>query len=94
MVNTILAAFFHSRHRRIRDAHHQAHTPCHRTVAGAFAASAMPAHAELAATGEPPAARQAWKAETVAEGVRQPWGIAWLGEGRALVTSKRAACIC
>ncbi|NBV18675.1 PQQ-dependent sugar dehydrogenase [Janthinobacterium sp.] len=58
---------------------------------GAFAASAMPAHAELAATGEPPAARQAWKAETVAEGVRQPWGIAWLGEGRALVTSKQGS---
>ena len=56
---------------------------------GAFAASAMPAHAELPATGEPPAAQQPWKAVTVAEGVRQPWGIAWLGEGRALVTSKQ-----
>ena len=55
----------------------------------AWALAAAPAaHAELQATGEPPAARQAWKAETVAEGVRQPWGIAWLGEGRALVTSK------
>jgi len=54
-------------------------------------ASAPSAHAELAATGEPPAARQAWKAETVAEGVRQPWGIAWLGEGRALVTSKQGS---
>ncbi|KAB8059247.1 PQQ-dependent sugar dehydrogenase [Janthinobacterium sp. FT14W] len=58
---------------------------------GAFAASAMPAHAELAATGEPPAAKQQWKAVTVAEGVRQPWGIAWLGEGRALVTSKQGS---
>jgi glucose/arabinose dehydrogenase len=52
-------------------------------------AAASAAHAELAATGEPPAAKQAWKAVTVAEGVRQPWGIAWLGEGRALVTSKQ-----
>ena len=58
---------------------------------GAIAASAIPAHAELAATGEPPAAKQAWKAVTVAEGVRQPWGIAWLGEGRALVTSKQGS---
>ena len=54
--------------------------------------SAAPfAHAELAATGEPPAAKQGWKAVTVAEGVRQPWGIAWLGEGRALVTSKQGS---
>ena len=58
---------------------------------GAIAAPAIPAHAELAATGEPPAAKQAWKAVTVAEGVRQPWGIAWLGEGRALVTSKQGS---
>lgn len=55
----------------------------------ACAASVMPAYAELAPSGEPPAARQAWKAVTVADGVRQPWGIAWLGDGRALVTSKQ-----
>lgn len=58
---------------------------------GVCAASVMPAHAELAASGEPPAARQSWKAVTVAEGVRQPWGIAWLGDGRALVTSKQGS---
>ncbi|UQV47723.1 sorbosone dehydrogenase family protein [Janthinobacterium lividum] len=52
-------------------------------------AVAPSAWAELQATGEPPAAKQQWKAITVAEGVRQPWGIAWLGEGRALVTSKQ-----
>ncbi|MEG1053121.1 MAG: PQQ-dependent sugar dehydrogenase, partial [Janthinobacterium sp.] len=56
----------------------------------AWALAAAPsAWAELQATGEPPAAQQPWKAVTVAEGVRQPWGIAWLGEGRALVTSKQ-----
>ncbi|WP_425253941.1 PQQ-dependent sugar dehydrogenase [Janthinobacterium sp. NFX145] len=56
----------------------------------AFALTAAPsAWAELQATGEPPATKQGWKAETVAQGVRQPWGIAWLGEGRALVTSKQ-----
>ena len=59
-------------------------------VAAALLLLGLPAaHAELAATGEPPAAKQAWKAVTVAEGVRQPWGLAWLGEGRALVTSKQ-----
>ncbi|WP_071076371.1 PQQ-dependent sugar dehydrogenase [Janthinobacterium lividum] len=51
--------------------------------------AAPSAWAELQAMGEPPASRQGWKAETVAQGVRQPWGIAWLGEGRALVTSKQ-----
>ena len=59
-------------------------------IALALALTAAPAAwAELQTTGEPPAARQGWKAETVAQGVRQPWGIAWLGEGRALVTSKQ-----
>ena len=51
--------------------------------------AAPSAWAELQAMGEPPASRQGWKAETVAQGVRQPWGIAWLGEGRARVTSKQ-----
>ena len=55
---------------------------------GAMAMSTFPVHAELVASGEPPAAKQGWKAVTVAEGVRQPWGMAWLGDGRALVTSK------
>jgi glucose/arabinose dehydrogenase len=60
------------------------------SIALALALAAAPsAWAELQATGEPPAAKQPWKAVTVAEGVRQPWGIAWLGEGRALVTSKQ-----
>ncbi|KAB8042375.1 PQQ-dependent sugar dehydrogenase [Janthinobacterium aquaticum] len=58
---------------------------------GVCAASVMPAHAELAPSGEPPAAKQGWKAVTVADGVRQPWGIAWLGDGRALVTSKEGS---
>ena len=60
-------------------------------IAAAMLALSLPAHAELAATGEPPAAKQAWRAVTVAEGVRQPWGIAWLGDGRALVTSKEGS---
>ena len=60
-------------------------------IAAAMLALSLPAHAELAASGEPPAAKQAWRAVTVAEGVRQPWGIAWLGDGRALVTSKEGS---
>jgi aldose sugar dehydrogenase len=38
-------------------------------------------------TGPPPAA-EGWRAVPVAEGIRNPWGIAWLEEGRALVTGK------
>jgi aldose sugar dehydrogenase len=38
-------------------------------------------------TGEPPAAK-GWKAVTVAEGVSRPWGIAWLPDGRPLITAK------
>ncbi len=45
-------------------------------------------HAELPASGQPPAARQAWHAVTVAGGIPNPWGLAWLPDGRALVTGK------
>lgn len=36
----------------------------------------------------PPPEASGWKAATVAEGVRHPWGLAWLADGRALVTSR------
>ena len=64
-----------------------------RAVGALLASAALlpPAHAELAPSGEPPAAKQGWQAVTVADGVRQPWGIAWLGDGRALVTSKEGS---
>jgi glucose/arabinose dehydrogenase len=48
---------------------------------------AAPAFAELQPTGAPPAAK-GWRTETVADGIPQPWGIAWLPDGRPLVTSK------
>jgi glucose/arabinose dehydrogenase len=51
------------------------------------AAKASPAFAQLEPTGEPPAAK-GWRAETVAEGIPQPWGMAWLPDGRLLITSK------
>jgi glucose/arabinose dehydrogenase len=54
------------------------------------AAVAAPALAGIEPTGEPPAA-QGWRAETVAEGIPQPWGMAWLPDGRLLVTSKEGA---
>jgi aldose sugar dehydrogenase len=38
-------------------------------------------------TGPPPEA-QGWRAVTVAEGLRHPWGLAWLPDGRTLVTAK------
>jgi glucose/arabinose dehydrogenase len=45
------------------------------------------AFAQIAPTGEPPAAT-GWRAETVAEGIPQPWSITWLPDGRPLITSK------
>jgi len=41
----------------------------------------------LPVTAEPPAAK-GWRVETVASGLPQPWGMAWLGDGRILVTGK------
>ena len=38
--------------------------------------------------GEPPAAK-GWRAETVAGGLPQPWGMAWLADGRMLVSGKK-----
>jgi len=36
----------------------------------------------------PPPAAQGWRAVTVAEGLKKPWGIAWLPDGRPLLTAK------
>ena len=52
-----------------------------------LALSAAQAFAQLEPTGAPPAA-VGWRAETVAKGIAQPWGIAWLPDGRALITGK------
>jgi glucose/arabinose dehydrogenase len=48
------------------------------------AASAL---AQPAPTGEPPAAK-GWRSTTVADGIRNPWGLAWLPDGRPIVTGK------
>jgi aldose sugar dehydrogenase len=43
--------------------------------------------AQVEPTGPPPPAR-GWRQVTVAQGVRHPWGLTWLRDGRPLVTSK------
>ncbi|RJG19176.1 PQQ-dependent sugar dehydrogenase [Massilia cavernae] len=58
-------------------------------VAGACAALAgASAFAQLAPSDAPPSAK-GWRAVTVAEGVANPWGMAWLPDGKLLVTSKK-----
>jgi glucose/arabinose dehydrogenase len=44
--------------------------------------------AVLLAAMTPPAAAQDYQIETVAEGLAHPWSIAWLPDGRALVTER------
>jgi glucose/arabinose dehydrogenase len=54
----------------------------------ALSAAIVPAaFAQIEPTAEPPAAT-GWRAETVAEGIPKPWGMAWLPDGRLLITSK------
>jgi glucose/arabinose dehydrogenase len=52
-------------------------------ISGIFA----PALAQVEASGEPPEAK-GWRAETVTEDLPQAWGMAWLPDGRMLVTGK------
>ena len=57
-------------------------------LSSALAIAAIPqAMAQLQPSGEPPAAK-GWRAETVAQGLSHPWGMAWLADGRLLVTTK------
>ena len=52
---------------------------------GALAATG--ARAELVVSDAPSPAK-GWRAVTIAEGISHPWGMAWLPDGRLLVTSK------
>jgi glucose/arabinose dehydrogenase len=52
-------------------------------ISGIFA----PALAQVEASGEPPEAK-GWRAETVTDALPQAWGMAWLPDGRMLVTGK------
>ncbi len=56
------------------------------TLFTSIAASA--AAQEIEPVAEPPAAK-GWKLETVVDGLPQPWGMAWLADGRMLVTGKK-----
>jgi aldose sugar dehydrogenase len=56
-------------------------------LALALGLAVTPAFAQPTPTGPPPEA-EGWRAETVAEGIRHPWGMAWLPDGRLLVTAK------
>jgi aldose sugar dehydrogenase len=47
----------------------------------------LTASAQPEPTGPPPEAK-GWRAVTVAEGLRHPWGMAWLPDGTMLVTAK------
>jgi glucose/arabinose dehydrogenase len=58
-------------------------------VAAACAALAgANALAQLAPSDAPPAVK-GWRAVTVADGLNQPWGMAWLPNGKLLVTGKK-----
>lgn len=48
------------------------------------------ANAQLKTSDAPPVVKD-WKAVTVAEGLSHPWGMAWLPDGRLLVTTKQGA---
>ena len=60
----------------------------HLSVITLFTSLAAPVFAQgVTPVDEPPAAK-GWRAETVAAGLPQPWGMAWLADGRMLVTGK------
>ncbi|QOL50308.1 PQQ-dependent sugar dehydrogenase [Massilia litorea] len=58
-----------------------------RTLTLACLAGALPALAQVQASGEPPAVK-GWRTETVTDALPQAWGMAWLPDGRMLVTGK------
>jgi glucose/arabinose dehydrogenase len=58
-----------------------------RTLTLACLAGALPALAQVQASGEPPAVK-GWRTETVTDALPQAWSMAWLPDGRMLVTGK------
>ena len=49
---------------------------------------ALPAALAQLVTSDAPPAASGWRVETVAEGISHPWSMAWLPDGRMLVTSR------
>lgn len=62
----------------------------HRLLAAALlaACSTSAIAQEVTPIDQPPSAK-GWRAETVASGLPQPWGMAWLADGRMIVTGKK-----
>ncbi|MFC5459696.1 PQQ-dependent sugar dehydrogenase [Massilia niabensis] len=56
-------------------------------VSFVISCAALPAAAQVEATGAPPDAK-GWRAETVTSALPQAWSMAWLPDGRMLVTGK------
>ena len=59
-------------------------------TAGLLAGAALPVLAQVEATGAPPEAK-GWRLETVTDALPQAWGMAWLPDGRMLVTGKEGS---
>ena len=57
------------------------------TVLACLASLALPAFSQLQTSDAPPAAK-GWRTVTIAEGISHPWGMAWLPDGRLLVTGR------
>lgn len=49
---------------------------------------ALPAAVAQLVTSDAPPAAKGWRVETIAEGISHPWSMAWLPDGRLLVTSR------
>ncbi len=56
-------------------------------TAGILTGAALPALAQVEAGGAPPAVK-GWRMETVTDALPRAWGMAWLPDGRMLVTGK------
>jgi glucose/arabinose dehydrogenase len=60
---------------------------CRALTLAFLAGAALPALGQVRASGEPPAAK-GWRLETVTDALPQAWSMAWLPDGRMLVTGK------
>jgi glucose/arabinose dehydrogenase len=71
--------------------HNREKTMLRNTVLACFTAMAMPvAMAQFQTSAAPPSVK-GWRSVTVAEGISHPWSMAWLPDGRMLVTSRAGA---
>ncbi|MEW6372484.1 MAG: PQQ-dependent sugar dehydrogenase [Pseudomonadota bacterium] len=59
-------------------------------AAGVLVGPILPALAQVEATGAPPEAK-GWRLETVTDALPRAWGMAWLPDGRMLVTGKEGS---